>query len=102
MAKCSRCANEAREGRRTRGRVLDVRRDEAARDGLMAICICGPEWRNPNCDLHGNAQQECVQAPPPPRKPCPSGTRGCGQIAARPGRWWYCSTECRALNKDRP
>lgn len=20
-------------------------------------CICGPEWRNPNCDEHGDAQQ---------------------------------------------
>ena len=23
-------------------------------------CLCGPEWRNPNCDVHGNAHMECV------------------------------------------
>lgn len=28
-----------------------------------SLCICGPEWRNPNCDSHGNAQQECVAEP---------------------------------------
>jgi len=38
----------------------------------------------------------------PPRALCPTGTRGCGQIAAAPGRWWYCSPECRERNKDRP
>jgi hypothetical protein len=24
-------------------------------------CLCSLEWRNPNCDLHGDAHQECVQ-----------------------------------------
>jgi len=78
---------------------------------VTAICTCGPEWRNPWCDVHGDAHQECVQpsgnpgqlpSAPPPRVRCPSGTSGCGQIAAAPGRWWYCSTECRERNKGRP
>lgn len=29
----------------------------------MVSCICGPEWRNPNCDVHGDGRQECVQSP---------------------------------------
>jgi hypothetical protein len=24
------------------------------------ICTCGPEWRNPDCDQHGNANMACV------------------------------------------
>lgn len=32
------------------------------------MCICGPEWRNPNCDEHGDARDghPCVVAADPP------------------------------------
>lgn len=27
---------------------------------MSAPCICGPEWRNPECDQHGNHAVRCV------------------------------------------
>jgi hypothetical protein len=34
---------------------------EAALRPPVSLCICGPEWRNPNCDEHGDAHQACVE-----------------------------------------
>lgn len=38
---------------------------------VAPACICGPEWRNPTCDVHGNQQLRCVQtAPATPAPTC--------------------------------
>jgi hypothetical protein len=65
---------------------------------------CGGYWTSVGDYVNYCVCKDDQPKPPasPPRVLCPAGTRGCGQIAAGAGRWWYCSAECRALNKERP